>query len=309
MRRNNNDAFLLMNRTLPQAQIQNITKIRLVSDNRSRVYGGWDAYNKQYVLSIQENKASVYTQPAGAATVPKPSGDFYTLGYDEQVKGWPSFYSYAPIAIGSSKNTFLTLNNRYWNASNVSTGSVEIKQGMYQHYVNTIPHCQFYGRDNRAVVSIVANSQPSLQKNFLTIYYEGDSGWQANLLSSDKTGASTTRTTGGAWTGTWERTNDESLSIYSYVDGAYDSAGNTGTSANPQNAPLLRAGFDRKENKYVANIVNNSTAAEGEVRFGNVISGIKGYYIDIEFSTDLTTDPGGFKELYSIGLNYSISSQ
>ena len=309
MRRNNNDAFLLMNRTLPQAQIQNITKIRLVSDNRSRVYGGWDAYNKQYVLSIQENKASVYNQPTGAGTVPKPDGSFYTLGYDEQVKGWPSFYSYAPIAIGSSKNTFLTLNNRYWNANNVSTGSVEIKQGMYQHYVNTIPHCQFYGRDNRATVSIVANSQPSLQKNFLTIYYEGDSGWQANLLSSDKTGASTTRTTGGAWTGTWERTNDESLSIYSYVDGAYDSAGNTGTSANPQNAPLLRAGFDRKENKYVANIVNNSTAAEGEVRFGNVISGIKGYYIDIEFSTDLTTDPGGFKELYSIGLNYSISSQ
>ena len=309
MRRNNNDAFLLMNRTLPSSQITGITKIRLVSDNRSRVYGGWDAYNKQYVLSIQENKASVYNQPTGAGTVPKPDGSFYTLGYDEQVRGWPSFYSYAPIAIGSSKNTFLTLNNRYWNADNVSVGSVEIKQGLYQHYVNTIPHCQFYGRDNRATVSIVANSQPSIQKNFLTIYYEGDSGWQANLLASDRTGASASRTTGGAWTGTWERSNDQSLSIYSYVDGAYDSAGNTGTSANPQNAPLLRAGFDRKENKYVANIINNSTVAEGEVRSGNVVSGIKGYYIDVQFSTDLTTDPGGFKELYSIGLNYSVSSQ
>jgi len=72
---------------------------------------------------------------------------------------------------------------------------------------------------------------------------------------------------------------------------------------------LLRAGFDRKENKYVANIINNSTVAEGEVRSGNVVSGIKGYYIDVQFSTDLTTDPGGFKELYSIGLNYSVSSQ
>jgi len=79
MRRNNNDAFLLMNRTLPSSQITGITKIRLVSDNRSRVYGGWDAYNKQYVLSIQENKASVYNQPTGAGTVPKPDGSFYTL--------------------------------------------------------------------------------------------------------------------------------------------------------------------------------------------------------------------------------------
>ena len=305
MRRNNNDAFLLMNRTLPQSQITGITKIRLVSDNRSRVYGGWDAYNKQYVLSIQENKASVYTQPSGAGTVPKPDTSYYTLGYDEQVKGWPSFYTYAPIAIGSSKNTFLTLNNRYWNTDS----TVAILQGMYQHYDNTIPHCQFYGRDNNAKVSIIANSQPSLQKNFLTMEYEGDSGWQANIITSDKTGASTSRTTGGAWTGTWERSNDVAVNIKSYVEGAYDSAGNTGTSANPQNAPLLRAGFDRKDNKYVANIVNNSTAAEGEVRFGNVISGVKGYYLDVELTTDTTTDPGGFKELYSVGLNYSMSSR
>ncbi len=305
MRRNNNDAFLLMNRTLPQSQIIGIIKIRLVSDNRSRVYGGWDAYNKQYVLSIQENKASVYNQPTGAATVPKPSRDFYTLGFDEQVSGWPSFYSYAPIAIGSSKNTFLTLNNRYWN----NDATVKITQGMYQHYNNTIPHCQFYGIDNRAKVSIIANSQPSLQKNFLTMEYEGDSGWEASIITSDKTGASANRTTGGAWTGTWERSNDVALNIKSYIEGAYDSAGNIGTSANPQNAPLLRAGFNRKENKYVANIVNTSSAAEGEIRFGNVISGVKGYYLDVEFTTDTTTDPGGFKELYSVGLNYSVSSR
>ena len=180
---------------------------------------------------------------------------------------------------------------------------------MYQHYDNTIPHSQFYGIDNNAKVSVIANSQPSLQKNFLTMEYEGDSGWKASIITSDKTGASASRTAGGAWTGTWERSNDVALNIKSYVEGAYDSAGNTGTSANPQNAPLLRAGFDRKENKYVANIVNNSAAAEGEVRFGNVISGVKGYYLDVEFTTDETTDPGGFKELYSIGLNYSLSSR
>ena len=98
MRRNNNDAFLLMNRTLPSSQITGITKIRLISDNRSRVYGGWDSYNKQYVLSIQENKPKTLTQPA-TPIVPIGDTSYYTLGYDEQVRGWPSFYSYAPIAL------------------------------------------------------------------------------------------------------------------------------------------------------------------------------------------------------------------
>ena len=85
--------------------------------------------------------------------------------------------------------------------------------------------------------------------------------------------------------------------------------GNTGTSANPNNAPLLRAGFDRKENRYVANLVNKSTAAPGEVNFGNRISGVKGYYLDIKFKTDNVTAPGGMKELYSIGVTFNVSSQ
>ncbi len=304
MRVNNNDSFLLMNRTLPQSVIVSIQKVKLVSDNRSRVYGGWDSYNKQYIASIQPNLASTYDQPSGAGTVPKPDTTYYTLGYDEQVRGWPSFYNYAPIAIGSNKDTFLTLNNRYWNKDS----SAKIQQGMYEHYSNTVPHCQFYSINNDASVSIVANSQPSLQKNFLTIDYEGDSGWKATVLASDRTGASQSRVAGGGWNGAWQRDGDSATEIYSYVEGQYDGAGNYGTSVNPING-ISHAGFDRKENKYVSKIVNNSTVSPGEVRFGNVMSGLKGYYLDVTFKTDDATDPGGFKELYSIGLNYSVSSQ
>ena len=32
--------------------------------------------------------------------------------------------------------------------------------------------------------------------------------------------------------------------------------------------PRFHAGFDRKENRYVANLVNNSVVAEGEIIFG-----------------------------------------
>jgi hypothetical protein len=46
----------------------------------------------------------------------------------------------------------------------------------------------------------------------------------------------------------------------------------------------------------------------GEILFGSQMSGLKGFYLDITFSTDNATDPGGMKELYSISLNYNVSS-
>jgi len=142
----------------------------------------------------------------------------------------------------------------------------------------------------------------------LTIDYEGMSGWTATVLASDRTGDTASRVAGGAWDGSWETSRDTSTTILSYVQGAYDSAGNTGTSANATNAPVLHAGFDRKENKYVANLVNNSTAAPGEISFGGNISGIKGFYLDVTFTTDTITAPGQMKELYAIALNYNIAS-
>ncbi len=106
----------------------------------------------------------------------------------------------------------------------------------------------------------------------------------------------------------WKNRIDKSNEIYSYYEGAYDGAGNTGSAADPSNPPLLHAGFDRKENRYVANLVNASDPAPGEVIFGDKVSGIKGYYNIVTFSTDSSTDLGGMKELYQVGLSYNVSS-
>ena len=43
--------------------------------------------------------------------------------------------------------------------------------------------------------------------------------------------------------------------------------------------PRYYAGFNRKENRYVANLVNNSNASTGEILFGSEISGVKGFYV------------------------------
>ena len=42
-------------------------------------------------------------------------------------------------------------------------------------------------------------------------------------------------------------------------------------------------------------------------RFASVLLSINSF-VDITFSTDTNTDPGGMKELYSIGVNYNVAS-
>jgi len=72
--------------------------------------------------------------------------------------------------------------------------------------------------------------------------------------------------------------------------------------------PVHHAGFERKENKYVANLINNSTASDSEVLWGSSVSGIKGFYTLATFSTDSTTDPGGEKQLFSVGSNFTLNN-
>ena len=62
------------------------------------------------------------------------------------------------------------------------------------------------------------------------------------------------------------------------------------------------------ENKYVCNIINNSTVRPDEIIFGDQISGIKGYYTTVIIQNDGTTDAGGLKTLFAVSSNYVPSS-
>lgn len=82
--------------------------------------------------------------------------------------------------------------------------------------------------------------------------------------------------------------------IYSYNEGLYFES----------NIPY-RAGFDRKQNRYVAAILNNSpNPLPGQVLSGPSNTGIKAYYTTVTMQTDTTTDPGGLKELFAVGSTY-----
>ena len=178
---------------------------------------------------------------------------------------------------------------------------------MYKHYFGS-EYGKFYGVNVDSTVTTVFNPKVSLSKNFSTIGYEGSNGWEMNSFISDSTGVDS---------GTGY--SDATLPIKSYNEGEYILNPATGQPVVPANYQTVfqtpfppytksRAGFNRKENKYVSNLKNTSQPRPGEVIYGQSLSGIKGMFATVTFSIDATTDVGGKKELFAVSANYVESS-
>ena len=223
--------------------------------------------------------------------------DYDTLAFDESVKGWVSRYSYKPDQIFSLKNNYFT----------TFSGGAENFNGLYKHYFGS-EYGKFYGVNVDSSVTTVFNPKVSLSKNFLTLGYEGSNGWEMNSFISDSTGVDS-----GA------NYNDVTLPIKSYNEGEFIINPATGQPVRPANYQATfgtpyppytknRAGFNRKENKYVSNLKNNSQPRPGEIVYGNALSGIKGMFATAVFSIDAITNPGGKKELFAVSSTYVESS-
>ena len=145
-----------------------------------------------------------------------------------------------------------------------------------------------------------------MSKNFKTISYEGASGWQVDYLNSDYTGMDY-RFFNAPPGGFIER-RDQINSVLSFLQGRYETNTPANHGLSAVTPPFSYAGFARKENRYVANIINNSSARPGEVIFGNSMTGIKGFFVEAKLSTDSTTEVGGLKELFSASSDWSMSS-
>jgi len=258
--------------------------------------GMWDIHTKQYVVSLQPAENYLVDALGNKANV-----EYYTASFDESVKGWTSFYDYKPAFGTSLKNLFYTFNNGL---------SANLKAQLYQHNDPSTYRANFYGTQYKSNITFIFNPQPSVSKVFKTINYEGSNGWQVDSVISDSTGVGSVNTgwetTSTGQTFDLSNTNDSVASIYSYNQGSYDNFGNK----YPAQLfpPINYAGFVRKENKYFANLINNSPAVAGEVRYGNQITGIKGYFATVTLSNDLVTNPGGMKEIFAVSSEYVGSS-
>jgi hypothetical protein len=248
-------------------------------NTKGKVKGGWDIHNKNYVVSMQTTPTQVTRQESS----------YKTLSFDEEINGWVSFFSYKPTQL------FSLVNKYYTTGASTDVNSTEL----YQQYYTTVPdpltRGVFYGVRKPSNVTFVFNPQPDVMKNFNTISYEGSNGWEVVSYVSGFTG----QDPNPDGTATYVQSNDDILSIKSYEEGSYVDAGTGYT---------LRAGFDRKENRYVSNLRNASTAMAGEIIFGEQMSGIKGYFATVKIETDDTTQLGGPKELWSAGTNFVTSS-
>tara|TARA_R110002050_G_scaffold73079_4_gene157362 strand:+ start:399 stop:2096 length:1698 start_codon:yes stop_codon:yes gene_type:complete len=233
------------------------------------ITGGYDNFSRNYTLSLQQTPNYI------------DQNNYSTLSFDESIKGWVSFYTYKPSFITSINGKFYSI-----------TGN-----NIYEHYSGS-NYMNFYNNQGVGNVQFVFNTSPSLMKNFKTISYEGDNGWNVNVMTSgsNKYNRRFPLTTPIAYS---TDNKDETVSIASYESGRY---------TDPRTGQEAYAGFTRKENQYVANLVNDSIAAAGEIRFGNKMTGIKGYFAKVSFSTDQVTDIGGPKEIWSLSSEVVRSS-
>jgi len=204
----------------------------------NKVVGSWDIYNKEYVLTIDSDSS-------------------ITLGFDESNNGWVSRYSYIQEDGGSIDGNFYTFN----------------KGHLYKHNA-TNNYNTFYGTTaSPSTIELIFNENPSANKNFHTINYEGTNTWDISTIETD--------------------TQDTALKIDSNVNAVADTYTVINLSA-----------FKKYDQKYFANIINDSSAKAEEVIFGEDISGVKGHFMKVT----LNNEEPGYQELFSISTNYNINS-
>ncbi len=246
------------------AGVAKIPKVKFAYYEKDKIEGGFDNYKDNYIISLQQH--------SGSKTLDETSDYYNTLTFKESVQGWTTFYSFRPDLMFSLKNNFYTAK----------------EGGVYIHYSPVAPPNNFYGVYSKSSITFIFNPNPSINKNFKTINYEGSTGWQVDSFISDEASV-------------LPNVNvpvDTTSIVKSYDEGAYI-----------QNGITYRAGFNKKENKYFANLINNSPVSPGEVVFGASMTGIKGYFVTVKMSTDDTTAPGNIKELFAVSSEFVVSSR
>ena len=260
-----------------------------------QIRAAWDIHTKNYVISMQA-----------------ADGTYKTVSFDEDVLGWTSFLSFKPsfmISLGAnfySFNTFVVSAsaNVYYNTSST-----------WKHYqFNDVAALRnkcavYYYQNNNSDVTLVLNSQPSLVKNFKTINYEGDAGWEmVSMLGSSsyqyKDGLNTTAIG-----------EDTAVAIGPFVQP---------TSLQDLSTDMFSNNFKSKENKFFCNLLQEAPLTNGavnlipqygEVVWGNESSGIKGFFAIVKMKlNNSTTVTGtnlegmGRRALFSVSTNYAEAS-
>ena len=212
-------------------------------------------------------------------SIQNQAGTFKTVSFDESVLGWTSQLSFNPRYMFSMGADFYSLNN----TADIVSGAIST---IYKHYKDinntSTNYGLFYGEVFDSTVKVILNSNPSIVKVFQTLNYEGSLGWElSEMVASSK---------------------DFTLPISAYT---------APTTLDQLSNDLFSNEFKSKENKYFANLINNSPATAGEIVWGNSMTGIKGFFSSVEMKlpkATLTANPLTKRELFSISSDVVQSS-
>jgi len=168
-------------------------------------------------------------------------------------------------------------------AFSLGSNYYSVKDGkLWQHYSTSVSRNNLYGVQYDSTVQFIFNPNPSTSKVFKTINYEGSNGWEVTNFNAARS----------------FELNDTANPVLSFDDGAY---------IDPTYGVTLHAGFNNKEGKYYANLVNSSPATTGEVVFGASMTGVKGYYSTVTIKSD--SDNRSLPlELFAVSSDYVTSA-
>jgi len=242
------------------------------------IYGSFDEQKQKYVVSLQgseidggEISKSSTGDLTGKPLIDTAVSGYRTLCYDEKVQGWPSFYTYKP--------TFgVSLDNQYYTF---------FAQNMYKHYDTSVQRGLFYNQifPSPAYVKFVFNQDPSTIKTFLTLNYEGTTGWSMESLAS------------GGYLISGYTTSTNAAEAYTIPSQGTIDGGNT-------------IGFVKKENKYFSELRNKALDYFQDGEYFNT-TGVKGYYVDVNMRYWNPTEAAEADkaELFGVGSEAIVSSR
>ena len=209
------------------------------------VIGMYDDHNDEYVVSLQGAEIGLLSNGG--------YDGYQTLSFDERVKGWTSFYKFKPDFGFTVNKNFITINSGdLWKHN--------------QDYSITTPKNTFYNEFAESFITFVANTQPSVEKTFHTINYEGDSGWE---MKSSVT--------------------DLGMSAKAVLPSSTTVA-----------SGVIPVSFVKKENKYYSHLRNNTSTTASNQIIGVETSGIKGFFTTVKMQHNSSSED---KELFSVSHN------
>jgi len=198
------------------------------------IVGMYDDTSDVYMLNIKNSNEIPY----------------YTLAFDEAVGGWSSFYTFNPDFGFSINKNFYTFKDSY----------------IWEHNIDSVSRNTFYGEFAGSNITFIANTQPSVEKCFNTINYEGSADW---VMESSET--------------------DLAMKAWQIRK-----------SSTPIGDGIISTSFIKKENKYYSHIRNNTTVNASNQIIGVETSGIKGFFTTVKMKHDSQTSA---VELFAVSHN------